>query len=118
MSTSFLQQDLVKEEQKEKLDMVILLGIYLFCEKSITYKMVKKLEYMASKKAIYNILYLAYVFAYQSWYWCSCKKFQGYLLPNGEENYFYIWKFKLDYNIEDIFKRENPKKFIHEKRLK
>ena len=80
--------------------------------------MVKKLEYMASKKAIYNILYLAYVFAYQSWYWCSCKKFEGYLLPNGEENYCYIWKFKLDYNIEDIFKRENPKKFIHEKRLK
>ena len=90
----------------------------MFCEKSITYKMVKKLEYMASKKAIYNILYLADVFAYQSWYWCSCKKLQGYLLPNGEENYCYIWKFKLDYNIEDIFKRENPKKFIHEKRLK
>ena len=71
----------------------------------------QKLEYMANKKVMYYILNLANIFTYHSWYWCSCKKFQGCSLPNGEENYCYICKFKFDYNIEDMYKLKNQKKF-------
>ena len=46
---------------------------------------VKKLEILASREVVYQIINLSYIFEYYSWYWCSYQRFQGCSLENGEE---------------------------------
>ena len=51
---------------------------------------IKKLEYMTAKEILYRILNTSYIFLFSGWTYCSCQKFQGCSLPNGEENYCHI----------------------------
>ena len=64
----------------------------------------RRLELMAAEMIHYYVLNLLYIFTFSSWYYCSCKKFQGCELPNGEENYCYICRFKLNYYPAEIEK--------------
>ena len=51
---------------------------------------------------------LANIFEFDSFYYCSCKKFEGCCFANGEENYCYICQFKVKYNWIKIEKTSNP----------
>ena len=73
------------------------------------HKKVKKLEYIAAKKVFYYTLNLAYIFQYSSWYYCTCNRFQGCRLENGEKDYYYISRFQNNYHSEKINKCINPK---------
>ena len=65
---------------------------------------VKRLENMAAEMIYDYILHLSYIFQYSSWYYCSCNRFNGCQYQNGEENYYFICHFKLEYYPVDIEK--------------
>ena len=62
------------------------------------------LEHMAPEIIFYYILNLLYIFKYDSWYYCSCNRFQGCQYRNGEEFYCFICQFWLEYYPRDIEK--------------
>ena len=74
---------------------------------------IKKLEYMTAKEILYRILNTSYIFLFSGWTYCSCQKFQGCSLPNGEENYCHIWKFMLDYHPQKMHKIHDPKEILN-----
>ena len=72
---------------------------------------IKKLEYLAAKKnKLYYVLNISYIFTHSEWIYCSCQKFQGCSLQNGENFFCYICKFRLDYHPEEMHKIINKKK--------
>ena len=74
---------------------------------------VKRLEYMSGEMIFYYILNLSYIFQYSSWYYCSCNRFQGFQYRNGEEFYWFICRFQLEYNPRDIEKIFNTQKIAN-----
>ena len=48
------------------------------------FERVGKLKYKAAKYIFYNVLNICYNFTYNSWYYCSYRKFYGCPLENGE----------------------------------
>ena len=48
------------------------------------FQRVRKLKYKAAKDIFYNVLDICYNFTYNSWYYCSYRKFYGCPLENGE----------------------------------
>ena len=76
-------------------------------------KKVKKLEYMAAEIIFYYILNLSYIFQYNSWYCCSCNRFQGCQYRNGEEFYCFICRFRLEYYQRDKEKIFDPQKIAN-----
>ena len=63
------------------------------------FERVRKLKYKAAKDIFYNVLNICYNFTYNSWYYCSCRKFYGCLLENGEESYCFICQIRIGYDI-------------------
>ena len=60
------------------------------------FERVRKLKYKAAKDKFYNVLNIFYNFTYNSWYYCSCRKFYGCLLENGEESNCFICQIRID----------------------
>ena len=48
------------------------------------FERVRKLKYKAAKDIFYNVLDICHNFTYNSWYYCSYRKFYGCPLENGE----------------------------------
>ena len=74
---------------------------------------VRKLKYKAAKCIFYNILNICYNFTYNSWYYCSCRKFYGCPLENGEESYCFICQIRIGYDIQEIEKIKNLSTIIN-----
>ena len=49
------------------------------------FERVAKLKFKIAKNIFYNILNICYNFTYNSWFYCSCRKFYGCPLENGEQ---------------------------------
>ena len=113
-----------KKSIKKKLDMVIWASIIFKMKRKIISipGRDQKLEILANREIVCSILNLSHIFEYRSWYWCTCTRFQGCPLENGEENYCYICKLKFDYCINEMFKIRKLKRnywylFVYEKRF-
>ena len=77
------------------------------------FERVRKLKYKAAKDIFYNVLNICYNFTYNSWYYCSCRKFYGCPLENGEESYCFICQIRIGYDIQEIEKIKNLSTIIN-----
>ena len=73
----------------------------------------KRLENMTAKEIFYRMLNLAKIFMYSSFYYCSCDRFQCCCLPNGEENYCFICRFKVVYYAVEVGRCRKPAKIVN-----
>ena len=71
------------------------------------FERVRKLKYKAAKDIFFNVLNICYNFTYNSWYYCSCRKFYGCPLENGEESCSFICQIRIGYDIQEIEKIKN-----------
>ena len=71
------------------------------------FERVRRLKYKAAKDMFYNVLNICYNFTYNSWYYCSCRKFYACPLENGEELYCSICQIRIGYDIQEIEKIKN-----------
>ena len=77
------------------------------------FQRLRKLKYKAAKDIFYNVLNICYNFTYNSWYYCSCRKFYGCPLENGEESYCFICQIRIGYDIQEIEKIKNLSTIIN-----
>ena len=68
------------------------------------FERVAKLKFKIAKNIFYNILNICYNFTYNSWFYCSCRKFYGCPLENGEQSYCFICQICTGYDIQEIEK--------------
>ena len=56
------------------------------------------------KNIFYNVLNICYPFMYNSWFYCSCRKFYGCPLENGEQLHWFKCQIRTGYGIQEIEK--------------
>ena len=77
------------------------------------FERVEKLKFMAAREIFYILLNICYNFTYNSWFYCSFKKFYGCPLKNGEESYCFICEIRTGYDIQEIKKIKNLSTIIN-----
>ena len=77
------------------------------------FERVRKLKYNAAKEIFYDVLNICYNFTYNLWYYCSCRKFCGCPLENGEESYCFICQIRIGDDIQEIEKIKNLSTIIN-----
>ena len=77
------------------------------------FERVIKMKYNAAKDIFYDVLNICYNFTYNLWYYCSCRKFCGCPLENGEESYCFICQIRIGYDIQEIEKIKNLSTIIN-----
>ena len=76
------------------------------------FERVAKLKFKIAKNIFYNILNICYNFTYNSWFHCSCRKFYGCPLENGEQSYCFICQICTGYDIQEIEKMQKNSTII------
>ena len=56
------------------------------------------------KNIFFKVLNMCYNFMYSSWFYCSCRKFYGCPLENGERSNCLICQIRTGYDIQEIEK--------------
>ena len=77
------------------------------------FETVEKLKFMAAQEIFYILLNICFNFTYNSWFYCSCKKFCGCPLKNGEELYCFVCQIRTGYDIQEIEKIKNLSTIIN-----
>ena len=76
------------------------------------FERVAKLKFKIAKNIFYNILNICYNFTYNSWFYCSCRKFYGCPSENGEQSYCFICQICTGYDIQEIEKMQKNSTII------